>query len=211
MTVGRADVAEPAACEGASRRPGRPRSVEADVAILGAAAAVFAECGFEGMTVEGVALRAGVGKGTIYRRYPCKLDLVIAAAGMFSQADEPPVDTGSTAGDLRALADSFVSVLTETPLGAALPMLVAERARIPELRAAIDDVVHRKRARSGVVVSRAIEGGGLRPDADVEQVIESLSGPILYRFLITDLPLDDAFTSATVDAAIRAFGNPAPG
>ena len=72
-----------------ARRPGRPRSVEADEAILAAAFAVFAECGFDGMTVEGVAARAGVGKGTIYRRYPGKLDLIIAASQYFGQEREP--------------------------------------------------------------------------------------------------------------------------
>jgi AcrR family transcriptional regulator len=55
-----------------ARRPGRPRSTQADEAILVAAIEIFAEVGFEGLTVEGVAARAGVGKATIYRRYPGK-------------------------------------------------------------------------------------------------------------------------------------------
>ena len=71
-----------------ARRPGRPRSTEADEAILEAAVDLFAECGFDGLTVEGVAARANVGKATIYRRYPCKVDLVIAASRCFALDDE---------------------------------------------------------------------------------------------------------------------------
>jgi AcrR family transcriptional regulator len=190
-----------------TRRPGRPRSPEADDAILAAATAVFAECGYDGMTMEGVAARAGVGKGTIYRRYQCKLDLVIAAARMFSQVDEPPVDTGTAAGDLRGLVDAFITVLTDTPLGVALPMLIAERARIPELKAAHDAVILKKRKQSRAVVRRGIARGDLRADADVEMVIETYVSPILYRFLMTDLPLDDAFAADVVSTVLRAFGS----
>ena len=71
-----------------ARRPGRPRSTEADEAILEAAVDLFAEGGFDGLTMEGVAARADVGKTTIYRRYPCKVDLVIAASRCFALDDD---------------------------------------------------------------------------------------------------------------------------
>src|SRR4051794_12498913 len=137
--------ADMAAADVEARRRGRPRSVEADDAILTAAFAVFAECGFDGMTVEGVAARAGVGKGTIYRRYPNKLDLVIAASTYFAQEREPSPDTGTIAGDLRVLIDRLIAVFTNSPVGTALPMMIAERKRLPELAAAHDDITARKR------------------------------------------------------------------
>ena len=146
-----------------ARRPGRPRSVEADEAILAAAFAVFAECGFDGMTVEGVAARAGVGKGTIYRRYPGKLDLIIAASQYFAQEREPAVDTGTIEGDLRALIDRLIGVFTNTPVGTALPMLIAERRRIPELAAAHDEITATKRERNRAVICRAIEPASCAP------------------------------------------------
>jgi AcrR family transcriptional regulator len=58
---------------------GRPRSEEAHQAILDATLALLVEVGFSGLTVEGVAARAGVGKATIYRRWPSKLPLVVEA------------------------------------------------------------------------------------------------------------------------------------
>jgi AcrR family transcriptional regulator len=188
-----------------ARRLGRPRSPEADEAILEAAADLFVEGGLAGLTVEGVAARANVGKATIYRRYPCKVDLVIAAARSFAlDRDEPP-DTGSTRGDLRALVDWLIAVLTTTPLGRALPMLVADRARVPELAEAHREIVAEKRSRHREVIRRGIVRGDLRPDADLEAVIDAYVGPVFYRFLISDAPLDEAFAEALVENTLRAF------
>ena len=80
-----------------TRGRGRPRSAAADAAILDAALAMFADAGYGGLTVEGVAARAGVGKATIYRRYPTKAALVIAAARSLAQAEAPQPNTGSFA------------------------------------------------------------------------------------------------------------------
>jgi AcrR family transcriptional regulator len=189
-----------------TRRPGRPRSAEADVAILEAAVELFAEVGLEGLTVEGVAARAGVGKATIYRRYPGKVELVVAAARCFTQGPTEAPDTGTTRGDLRELVDGLVTMLTTTPLGRALPILVAARTRIPELDLAYAEIVAEKRSRGEAVARRGIERGELRADVDAELVIDSYASPIFYRFLITGAPLDDAFTSALVDTTMRAFG-----
>jgi AcrR family transcriptional regulator len=186
------------------RRRGRPRSAEADEAILSAAFAVFAECGFDGMTVEGVAARAGVGKGTIYRRYQNKLDLVIAASRYFAQR-EPLPDTGTIAGDLRVLIDRLIDALTDSPVGAALPMLIAERRRIPQLAAAHGDVTAKNRERIRTVIRRAIGRGELRADADPELVIDAYVSPVIYRFLVTDLPLDEKFARAVVGTVLAAF------
>ena len=192
----------------AARPPGRPRSVEVDQAILEAAVELFAEGGLDGLTVEGVAARANVGKATIYRRYPGKVDLVIAASRSFTvDGEDAPPDTGSTRGDLRALVDWLIAMLTTTPLGRALPMMVADRARVPELAEAHRELIAEKRARHRKVLQRAVDRGDLRADADLELVIDSYIGPIFYRFLISDAPLDDAFADELVEHVLRAFGS----
>jgi AcrR family transcriptional regulator len=152
-----------------------------------------------------VAARAGVGKATIYRRYPGKVDLVAAAIRCFTHVDEPPPDTGSTDGDLRAVVDSLVTMLTTTPLGRALPILVAARSRVAELDAAYREIVSQKRARTIAVVRRGIRRGDLRVDVDPDMVVDCFVGPIFYRHLITDEPFDDAFTRELVAATLRAF------
>src|ERR1700693_4584889 len=73
-----------------SRRPGRPRSERPARAIIEATLDLCAEQGFEGVCVEAVAARAGVGKATIYRRWPNKEELLLAALGsMKSPIPEP--------------------------------------------------------------------------------------------------------------------------
>ena len=73
-----------------ARRPGRPRSEQADRAIIDAALSLFAESGPEGLCIERVAARAGVGKATIYRRWPGKEDLLLdAIAALKTPLPEP--------------------------------------------------------------------------------------------------------------------------
>ena len=190
----------------ARRAPGRPRSSAADEAILAAAVGVFADVGLEALTMEGVAARAGVGKSTLYRRYPNKLDLVVSAVRCYTAVGAPPPDTGSTRGDVEAIVDDLVAIVTETPMGRMLPILVAARTRAPELDLAYSEVVADKRARSAAVVRRGIERGDFRSDVDVDVVVDGLASPIFYRFLVTGAPLDRAFRAGVVDTTFRAFG-----
>jgi AcrR family transcriptional regulator len=191
----------------AARPPGRPRSAEVDQAILEAAVELFAEGGLDGLTVEGVAARANVGKATIYRRYPCKVDLVIAATRSFAiDGSDAPPDTGTTRGDLRALVDWLIRMLATTPLGRAMPMMVADHARVPELAEAHRAIVAEKRAVHRATLERGIDRGDLRADTDLEVMIDSYVGPIFYRFLISDAPLDGSFADELVEHTLRAFG-----
>jgi AcrR family transcriptional regulator len=188
------------------RTPGRPRSVEADEAILEAAVDLIAEVGIEAFTMEGVAARAGVGKGTLYRRYPNKLDLIVRAVRTYTRVGAPPPDTGTTRGDVLAVVDDLVAIVTDTPMGRMLPILVAARTRVPDLDVAYSEIVADKRARSAAVVRRGIARGDLRADVDVEVVVDAFVSPVFYRFLVTDAPLDEAFRAGVVDAALLAFG-----
>ncbi|MFP8870746.1 MAG: helix-turn-helix domain-containing protein, partial [Myxococcota bacterium] len=80
-----------------STSAGRPRSEEAHQAILDATLELLVEVGFSGLTVEGVASRAGVGKATIYRRWASKIPLIVEAFGQLPGFED--CDTGSLAED----------------------------------------------------------------------------------------------------------------
>src|SRR5262249_5979605 len=109
-----------------ARSRGRPRSEAADRAILDASVDLLANRGLSGLTLEGVAERAGCSKATIYRRWPSKLHLVVEAVSQLPPLPEP--DTGKLAGDLRALLRGFVRILHRTPLSRVMPTLVGELA-----------------------------------------------------------------------------------
>lgn len=187
------------------RAPGRPRSAEADDAILEAAFEQLAETGFEGLSIEAVAARAGVGKATVYRRYSCKVELVAAACRAHADLGSEGPDTGSLRTDLRAVLGTLAHVLTATPVGRVMPTLVADKVRVPALDAEQRAIVREKRRRHRAVIDRAVARGELAHDADPELVIDACVGPVFYRFLVSGADLDDAYLDALVDAVVRAF------
>jgi AcrR family transcriptional regulator len=193
----------------AGRKLGRPRSPEADAAILCAAIELFADTGYEGLTIEAVAARAGVSKATVYRRYPGKLELVVAACRGYSDVGRVPPDTGTLRGDLLALVEELIATLTTSPVGRVIPMLVADSARVPELAVELQHIVHETRGRYYVVLERATAKGELRA-VDAELVIDALVGPVFYRFLVSGAPLDRPIVRSLVDSVVRSFGPGSP-
>lgn len=187
-------------------RPGRPRSAEVDEAIVEAALDLFAEDGFEGLTMEAVATRAGVGKASLYRRYPCKTELIIDAASRLTEAAQLGADTGSLAGDLRACARGLVRVLTGTVAGRCASQLIAAVARCPELGVEHARLVTARRLPVRGAVARAVERGEVAPTVDVELVADLLAGPIFYRHLVSQARLDVRYADRVVDGVLEWLG-----
>ncbi len=186
------------------RRPGRPRSTAADEAILDAATDAFIELGWDGLTIEGVAASAGVGKTTIYRRYPSRLDLLLAAARRLSEEKDQAPDTGSLRGDLVASVESFLRMLADSRSGRAIPVMVAATARNPELATAYTEFMAERRAASAVPIERAIQRGDLPVDVDVPLLLDLLVAPVFYRAFVTREPVDSTFIASLVDTVLRA-------
>src|ERR1700733_1916686 len=115
---------------------GRPRSAEADRAILAATLDLLAERGLDAMSIEEVAARAGVGKATIYRRWSSKGLLALDAFVRSFREQQPLPDTGTLRGDLTAALTAWIRAVTETPMGPMLTGLIAEAQHDQELRAA---------------------------------------------------------------------------
>ena len=116
--------------EAPARGRGRPRSEEADQAILDATLRMVGEHGVAGTTIEGVAAEAGVGKTTIYRRWPNKNDLILAAISNIVPPGDPP-DTGTMAGDMAALAETQRRRLSGSGLSGIVPRVLAESMSDP--------------------------------------------------------------------------------
>ena len=158
---------------------GRPRSEEAHQAILDATLELLAEVGFSALTVEGVASRAGVGKATIYRRWSSKLPLVVEAFGQLPALEDR--DTGSVAGDLKAMLRSYLEVFRTTPLASVLPSLAAERAHNPELGELLDPLMVGRRRPLRRVLERGIERGELPQGLNLDLASDLVVGPIAVR------------------------------
>jgi AcrR family transcriptional regulator len=180
-------------------RAGRPRSAEADDAILDAALDQFCEFGYDGLSVERVASCAGVAKTTIYRRYPAKLDLVMAALERAKEGVIVPEGSGSLRDDLLAMAHSYLAMLESPTIGRAIPMLMASKARSDELADAHAEFVRARRAPSHALIRKGIDRGQLPADADPAMIADMLTGAIFTRVFVTGQPTDEAYLVALVD------------
>ena len=161
------------------RRRGRPRSQEADQAILAAALELFAERGPDALGIEQVAARAGVGKATIYRRWRGKEDMLLDAIG--SLRSQLPVPQGrSVRADLIALLDWICREAADPRRARLFALLQGEGARYPRLLARyLDTVVEPRREVVASVLRRGVATGELRENTDIDAAALLLNGAVL--------------------------------
>lgn len=191
---------------GAAERPrGRPRSEEAHDAILLAAVALTREVGYDAVTMDGIAARAGVGKTTVYRRWSSKELLVTEAIGRIVRSFPAP-QTGSLEGDLLQLMQQAVGMYRDPASLALLSGLVAPMARSTLIAAAVrTGFVASWRDAVRSVLTRAVRRGELRGDTDVELALDLLGGLPFYRSLITGTAIDERLARSLVRAVLRGF------
>jgi AcrR family transcriptional regulator len=183
------------------RRPGRPRDARAGEVIAEAAAAVLADVGPQGFTVEAVASAAGVGKATIYRRWPTRGALMLDAASRL-HLEVRPVDTGSVREDLTTHLIDLATKLTTTPSGKLLASVLAEAFVNPDMRTRLRAFIIDRRSIAKRAVERGIARGELPAGTDPEVVLDVLGSPVFFRFLTGDDLVDPAVIAWTVDAVV---------
>lgn len=188
----------------------RPRRAAAERAILETTLAVLAEDGYAGLTTDRIAREAGVSKATMYRRWPTKQDVVIAAAQ--SLAHEVPVpDTGSLRGDLTAIAEGLAAVFAAPRTAALVGALVGQLPHDPGLADALrTGLLAPRRDAARTALRSAAQRGELGRGIDIEIAVDLLAGPFYYRLLLTGDRIDRAFAHAVVDAVLAWVGSPSP-
>jgi AcrR family transcriptional regulator len=183
-------------------RPGRPRDPELDDRIRTAALELLAADGYDALTVEAVAARAGVGKATVYRRWSGKEDLVVDALASLSEQPEPVRDA-SVRDELVSLLEAARRKSRRTLAGQIFPQVLAQPALLARYR---EQVLDPRRQRYVAVLQRGVDEGLLRPDADLELAVDLLVGPMAYRNLIrTDPPPGPDLAARVVDAVLKGL------
>jgi AcrR family transcriptional regulator len=184
------------------RRPGRPRSERAEQAIIEATLELFAEKGPDGLCVEAVAARAGVGKATVYRRWHNKEDLLLAALGSL-KSPLPDADTGSVRDDLIALVTVMSQDAVDPARQRQYTLLLGEGEKYPRLMARYaETVVEPRRDIIRSVLRRGIETGQIRPDLDIEVAMLTLTGAAMSRGRCEIVPHDEEFATRVVDSLL---------
>jgi len=191
----------------AGRRPGRPRSEQAEQAIIEATLDVFAEKGFEGVCVELVAARAGVGKATIYRRWPNKEELLLAAFGSLKSPLPEPKGI-SVRDDLLAMVEVMCADKADPRKARRYALLLGEGEKYPRLMARYKEtVVEPRREVMRAVIRHGVETGELRPDTDVEIAMLQLTGAIMAQEKSQAGMLDDDFAARLVDGLLLGLSS----
>lgn len=204
---------DPSAPRVGERRPGG-RSARTRTAVLAATADVLAEVGYDALGVDAVAARAGVHKTTVYRRWPTKAELVAEAVRERSLRHVPIPDTGTLAGDLRALARAVAATIGSEVGGHLTRALVAAATTSPEVAARTGPFWAERLGWAATVVERAIDRGELPAGSDPNLVVEALIGPLYVRLLLTGEPVDAAVAdrvAALVTAGAATAGPRRPG
>jgi AcrR family transcriptional regulator len=178
---------------------GRPRDPRRREAILAAAVALVAEVGYDRMTVEALATRAGVSKPTIYRRWPGGKAEIIVDAIRAKRADFAlPPDTGSLRGDLIGYIKG-VSSGFDPHVAAGLIMQLQSSPELEQLFR--EEVVCDEQERFESLLDRAAERGEIV--GEVTPLFADIPGSIIFtRSLIRGLPIDDAFVEELVDRVL---------
>lgn len=185
-----------------SRKRGRPRSAEADRAILEATRDLLLADGYEQLTIQAIAECAGVAKQTVYRRWPSKARIVADAvlSGVLSNGADWRADAADAPADLRGWLHAAAAGLARPSSITVMRALAAAAAESDEDATRLYAALNEPSRRSLLARLRAgVERGEIRADADLEAAADALLGAMLYRVLARrDVAIDDVASLADV-------------
>jgi AcrR family transcriptional regulator len=189
---------------GSGDRIGRPRNPAIDSAVLEVTIALLDEFGYSGLTLEEIARRAGTTKPAIYRRWPTRQELILAAlAHRLGEAHAP--DTGCTLCDLDECLKLFAAAFKRMPPGVVAP-LFADCAGKPELRATfMATLFDPPRTAVEQTLERAYERGDLRPDVDLALVLDLIGSLVHYRVLFGHAPMSNREIERAVKVLLQGI------
>lgn len=175
------------------RAPGRPRSLASEEAIINATSRLLRTHGFSGLTLSRVAAGARASKSTIYRRWPTKEHLIVAAFNRWPVL--VPHDSGDVIEDLMDLHAQSMRNLRRGGLKGVMPKLIAARAEDPALASVLDPLIERRYDPVRAILRRSIERRQLPKGTDVELAVHMIMDITAARLYFT--------SSGTSQPAIR--------
>jgi AcrR family transcriptional regulator len=179
------------------RAPHR-RDENARLAVLHAADDLLVEHGFGGVTIEGIAARAGVAKQTIYRWWPSKVDILLDTLIDDASSQLAIPESGSAVENARRYLRNLAHFVTKEPAGKVLLALIGEAQHDPAMaRTFHQRYLDPQRQNERAMLQRAITAGELSADLDIDACLDALCGPIVYRAL-TGVPIPRTFIDGLI-------------
>jgi AcrR family transcriptional regulator len=202
MCYGVSMVPDPASVPAVAPPRGRPRDPARDEAILDATIDLLVEEGYDRLTIEQVAHRAGAGTATVYRRWSSKADLVLDAVTRIKPGGGP-VDTGTLEGDIERLTSAVCS----KPSALANQVMCAVASslpREPELLAAFRDrFIEPRIRRIESVLERARDRGEIADTVDIPLAASLVPSLMLQQMLLNGRPAGREYAHRIVDHVLR--------
>ena len=188
---------------------GRPRDTAATLLLRHTALEIVEELGFDGLSVEAVAARAGVAKTTIYRRWrnvwSLLMEAFLAAVTRLAPIEYRGSARESLADSLRHLASAF-----RGRPGKVLGLLLGRAQTEAELADAFwTRWVEPRRVLARDIIQRGISSGELRKGLNADVAIDALYGALYYRLLIPYAPMTDEYIDQLIDTVLSGMENPA--
>jgi AcrR family transcriptional regulator len=189
------------------RPPGRPRSEESRQSILRSTLKLLKQSGFPELSIEAIAADANVGKTTVYRWWPTKAALVADAFSASADEELQFPNTGSVQRDMNLQMRRLIR-LFRSERGKVVAALLAGGQSDPELIEAYRDrFLWPRRRQAYQTLQRGVDRGELPVGCDFDLILDSLYGPILMRFLIRHVKLEESFADELCELVLNALEN----
>ena len=191
-------------------QPGRPRNVSTDDAILEAAALRLSRDGYERTSIDLVARDAGVTRPTVYRRWPSKDELVIAAVAnqIKGSVHEP---TGDLRRDLMDQAESLVERWSSNHYVGMLGTAIVERRHHPAIyEQLLEKLVEPRRRQMRDILETAQTNGQARPDLDIEVIVAMFVGSFYAMTIAGRWEEGENWATRLTDTILAVIAPPDP-
>jgi AcrR family transcriptional regulator len=191
---------------------GRPADPDIERRVLAAALTVYGEVGWAGFTLDRVARRAPVGKAALYRRWPSKEDLLLAALEHLAEPPGEGADSTDLRGCLIGIAQQVIDMFAG-PKALVLPRVLIEAPQYP---AHFDEMVQSiVRARFGhgrAIIQAAVDRGDLPGGTPPDLIIDAIIGRVISLIVLipgaqraTISAARDQYAASVTDFVLQAI------
>jgi AcrR family transcriptional regulator len=187
------------------RPPGRPRSEESRQSILNSTLKLLKQDGFPELSIEAIAADANVGKTTVYRWWPTKAALVADAFSASADHELRFPNTGSVENDMRLQMRGLIRIFRSQRGKVVAALLAGGQSDAELLEAYRDRFLWPRRRQAYQTLQRAVDRGELPKGCDFDLILDALYGPILMRFLIRHIRLQESLADELCELVLQGL------
>jgi len=164
---------------------GRPADPDIERRVIAAALSVYGEVGWAGFTLDRVARRAPVGKAALYRRWPTKEILLLAALEHLAEPPGPGADLTDLRGCLITMAGQVIDMFVG-PKALVLPRVLIEAAQYPaQFDEMVQTIVLARFGGARAIIEAATDRGELPARTPPDLIIDAIMGRVISLVVLT--------------------------